>query len=97
MPLISGLARIVLKKGSTVRIKMIGESGHLCRFPLHIEKGSDIVSFLLTLALGHEYRLVIQFFIPFLSPICCSVALRNVQSTLSNAFSASVDISTKGF
>ena len=90
-------ALIILKKGSTVRINMMGESGHPCRVPLPIGNDSDMTSFTFTLALGHEYKLVIQFNIPFFIPIFCKTALRNVYSTRSNAFSASADTITNGF
>lgn len=100
IPLLSGWAQIVLRKGPRASIKMRGESGEPCQVPFHIVHKVSIKCqrepLTLTQAEVVEYSEANHRLIPDPSPICSYVVCRKIQSTLSNAFSASAEKSTKG-
>lgn len=71
--------------------KQKGGEGQPCRVPFEMSNGSEEVPFTNTAAEGWEYRditLEIKY-VP--RPSCSSESRRNLQLTLSNAFSASKD------
>ena len=66
-----------------------GESGHPCLVPLCSVKLCDIRPLVMTVAEGEVYKILIQLINDSPKPNRCSVLNRNVQFTLSKAFSAS--------
>ena len=69
-----------------------GESGHPCLVPLCRGNGLDMVPFVITVAMGEEYRVLIQSMNDSPKPNFCNVEKRNLWLTLSKAFSASREV-----
>uniref|UniRef100_A0AAR2KG78 Uncharacterized protein n=1 Tax=Pygocentrus nattereri TaxID=42514 RepID=A0AAR2KG78_PYGNA len=89
IPLMFTFCLIFAASGSMKMINIEGESGQPCLVPLCRLKLCEIRSFVLTRAFGELYNVSIQFIKDGPNPNLCRTANRNVQFTLSNAFSAS--------
>lgn len=66
-----------------------GESGHPCLVPLCSAKLCDVSPFVVTVADGDVYKILIQLINDSPKPNFCNVVNKNFQLTLSKAFSAS--------
>ena len=76
-------------RGSIKMANNKGESGHPCLVPLCNSKLGDVSPLVMTVAIGELYSVLIQLINVSPNPNISNVANRNVQFTLSNAFSAS--------
>ncbi|KAG8537030.1 hypothetical protein GDO81_025181 [Engystomops pustulosus] len=87
----SGCVLMAISKCSITSAYRSGDRGHPCLVPFLIGKRGDSDPFILICAWGALYRAFIFALILGPRPIWDNVSSRKVQSTRSNAFSASND------